>query len=115
MSARLPLADAAYALGLSRTAEDTHGLRQRLATAEARNREAVLHLLMNGHTAVARQIAGALLPALPEHVRVGRRSAVALDVLRRSDDAARRTRRPSARTPQPPVRYGRESAGMFSA
>ncbi|MFJ9646491.1 helix-turn-helix domain-containing protein [Streptomyces sp. NPDC101206] len=64
------LADATYALGLSRTAEDTHGLRQRLATAEARNREAVLHLLMNGHTAVARQIAGALLPALPEHVRV---------------------------------------------
>ncbi|MFJ3205621.1 helix-turn-helix domain-containing protein [Streptomyces sp. NPDC086989] len=64
------LADATYALSLSVAAEHTHGLRERLATAEARNREAVLHLLMNGHTTVARQISGALLPALPEHVRV---------------------------------------------
>ncbi|MFG2178345.1 helix-turn-helix domain-containing protein [Streptomyces abikoensis] len=69
--AHLPalLADAASTLGLYWQAEHTERLRQRLERAEARNREAVLHLLMNGHLTAAHQVAGALHPPLPSVIR----------------------------------------------
>ncbi|GAA2716681.1 hypothetical protein GCM10010315_28290 [Streptomyces luteosporeus] len=63
------LADASSALALCWRAEDGERRRGRLELAEARNREAVLHLLMNGHVAAARQIAEVLRPALPDAVR----------------------------------------------
>jgi hypothetical protein len=66
----LLLADATSVLSLTWLAEDTRRQRRRLRIADARTREAVLRLLMNGHTPAARQIAGALRPALPAMVRV---------------------------------------------
>ncbi|KPI15415.1 transcriptional regulator, CdaR [Actinobacteria bacterium OV450] len=88
------LADATHAMSLSWLAEHTQRQRRRLSTADARNREAVLHLLMNGHTSVARQIAGALQPDLPDRVRVyviegppTARARVALEVAEDDADA----------------------------
>ena len=66
----LLLADAASVLSLSWLAEHTRRKQRRLSIADAGTREAVLHLLLNGHTSAARQIAGALRPALPATVRV---------------------------------------------
>ncbi|MGW7824824.1 helix-turn-helix domain-containing protein [Streptomyces puniciscabiei] len=66
----LLLADATSAVSLSWMTEHTWQQQRRVQLADARIREAVLHLLMNGHTTVARQIAGALHPALPAMVRV---------------------------------------------
>lgn len=69
--AQLPslLADAASALSLCWQAEHAERLRQRLEHAEVRNREAVLHLLMNRHLAAAHQVAEALHPPLPLAIR----------------------------------------------
>ncbi len=64
------LADATSALSLSWLAEHVGRQQRRLTVAEARTREAVMHLLLNGHTSAARQVAGALGPALPTTVRV---------------------------------------------
>ena len=64
------LADAAAVLSLSWQVEYLRGRQHQVQTADARVREAVLHLLMNGHAATARQIAGALLPALPDMARI---------------------------------------------
>ncbi|MEU8513785.1 helix-turn-helix domain-containing protein [Kitasatospora sp. NPDC048722] len=73
------VADAASVLGLAWQAEDVRRRQRRLRAADDRVREAVLQLLMNGQTATARQISGALQPALPEVVQVyvveGRRGA----------------------------------------
>lgn len=68
---RLPalLADAASVMSLCWQAEHAERMRRRLACTEAFNREAVLHLLMNGHITVARQVAGALSPQLPATIR----------------------------------------------
>ncbi|MEU4930640.1 helix-turn-helix domain-containing protein [Streptomyces yokosukanensis] len=66
----LLLADATSVLSVSWLAEHTRRKQRRLRIAEAGTREAVLHLLLNGHTSAARQIAGALRPALPAMVRV---------------------------------------------
>nr|WP_109280278.1 helix-turn-helix domain-containing protein [Streptomyces orinoci] len=66
----LLLADATSGLSLCRRAEDLRRRQRRLRIADARTREAVLHLLMNGHTAAARQVAGALRPQLPDVARV---------------------------------------------
>ncbi|WP_232667112.1 helix-turn-helix domain-containing protein [Pseudonocardia sp. TRM90224] len=67
-------ADAATVLGTWWSAETTRRARRRNDDAEARSREAVLHLLMSRHVATARQIAAALSPALspplPDPVRV---------------------------------------------
>ncbi|MEV5240865.1 helix-turn-helix domain-containing protein [Streptomyces cinnamoneus] len=65
----LLLADAASVLSLCWQAEHTERKRQRLALAEAHNREAVLHLVMNGHLSAARQVAGVLHPPLPSVIR----------------------------------------------
>jgi Arc/MetJ family transcription regulator len=62
--------DAASLLGTSWWAEETRRTRQRVEEAEARSREAVLHLLTSRNTAIAGQIAAALLPPLPDPVRV---------------------------------------------
>ncbi|MER8184710.1 helix-turn-helix domain-containing protein [Kitasatospora sp. NPDC094015] len=59
------LADATSALSLCWRAERLEQNGQQLARAETRNREAVLHLVMNGHLSAARQVAGALHPPLP--------------------------------------------------
>ncbi|MFF5094350.1 MULTISPECIES: helix-turn-helix domain-containing protein [Actinosynnema] len=80
-----PLADAARILGLAwRVA-----LAERVASALAQGREAVLHLLMIGSLAAARRIAATLGPGLPDMARVhvvecppGRRSQVADQVER---------------------------------
>ncbi|MGW7002614.1 helix-turn-helix domain-containing protein [Streptomyces sp. NPDC054933] len=66
----LLLADATSGLSLCRQAEHIRRQQRRLRIADARTREAVLHLLMNGHTAAARQVAGALRHELPGTVRV---------------------------------------------
>ncbi|PWI45147.1 helix-turn-helix domain-containing protein [Streptomyces sp. ICBB 8177] len=66
----LLLADATSALSLSWLAEHLGRQRLRLRAAEAGTREAAVHLLLNGHTSAARQVAGALGPALPAMVRV---------------------------------------------
>lgn len=66
----LLLADAASGLSVCRQVEQTRQLRNRLRIADARAREAVLYLLMNGQVTGARQVAGALRPALPDAVRV---------------------------------------------
>ncbi|MEZ0094018.1 helix-turn-helix domain-containing protein [Streptacidiphilus sp. EB129] len=66
----LLLADATSVLSLSWQAEHARRLERRLRIADARAREAVMHLLMNGQATVARQVAGALRPPLPEVVRV---------------------------------------------
>ncbi|MCB5181027.1 PucR family transcriptional regulator [Streptomyces antimicrobicus] len=77
------LADAAVPLALVLRAEDAARRAERTAVAEARAREAVLHLLMNGRLSTARQIAEALTPPLPDPLRMyvvecpaGRRAAV---------------------------------------
>lgn len=67
----LLLADAASTLGLYWQAERLEERRRLWQRADAHAREAVLHLLMNGHVTAARQVAGALSPALPDVVRVG--------------------------------------------
>jgi hypothetical protein len=64
------LSDAAVLLA---TSSVTHRARQTAAQvqlAEARCREAVLHLLMGQHLTTARQLASALSPALPDATRV---------------------------------------------
>lgn len=72
VAAEMPLllADATSALSLSWQGDLVRQQQHRLRIADARTREAVLHLLMNGQAGVARQVAGALRPALPELVRV---------------------------------------------
>ncbi|MFF5449398.1 helix-turn-helix domain-containing protein [Streptomyces sp. NPDC012888] len=60
------LADTAVPLALVRRAEAAARREERAAVAEARASEAVLHLLMNGRLSVARQIAEALTPSLPD-------------------------------------------------
>lgn len=72
MSPDLPLllADAASGVSLCWQAELTRQHEDRLRIADARAREAVLHLLMNGQVASARQVAEALRPALTGVVRV---------------------------------------------
>ncbi|MEU6770598.1 hypothetical protein [Streptomyces sp. NPDC046759] len=64
------LADAASGLSLCWQLECTRQQQRRLRDADARIREAVLHLLMNGQVTTARQVAGALRPALPDVVRM---------------------------------------------
>ncbi|MGW7438644.1 PucR family transcriptional regulator [Streptomyces sp. NPDC054849] len=64
------LADAAVPLALVLRAEEAARREERAALAEARAREAVLHLLMNGRLSTAHQIAEALGPALPEPMRM---------------------------------------------
>ncbi|WP_329043275.1 helix-turn-helix domain-containing protein [Streptomyces sp. NBC_00178] len=64
------LADAVMPLALSWAAESVERKRRRVDLAESRGREAVLHLLMTGQLSIARQVAGALLPKLPDPVRV---------------------------------------------
>ncbi|MCX4695025.1 helix-turn-helix domain-containing protein [Streptomyces sp. NBC_01408] len=64
------LADAAVPLALVLRAEEAVRREERAALAEARAREAVLHLLMNGRLSTAHQIAGALGPSLPEPMRM---------------------------------------------
>lgn len=66
----LLLADATSLLSLGWWAEHVTRQQRRLAVAEAGTREAVVHLLLNGHTSAARQVAGALGPCLPTTVRV---------------------------------------------
>jgi hypothetical protein len=63
-------ADAATLLATCWWADETRRIRQRVAEAEARSREAVLHLLTSRNTATAGQIAATLLPPLPDPVRV---------------------------------------------
>lgn len=70
LDVRLLLADATSALSLAWMTEHTWQRQRRVQRADARLREAVLRLLMNGQITVARQIAGALRPELPGTVRV---------------------------------------------
>lgn len=63
------LADASSALDLCWREERAETQRLRLELAEARNREAVLHLLMNGHVSTARQVADVLGPDLADVIR----------------------------------------------
>ncbi|MFD9411395.1 helix-turn-helix domain-containing protein [Streptomyces sp. NPDC059989] len=64
------LADAAVPLALVLRAEEAARREERAGLAEARAREAVLHLLMNGRMSTAHQIAEALGPSLPEPMRM---------------------------------------------
>ncbi|GAB2733917.1 helix-turn-helix domain-containing protein [Kitasatospora kifunensis] len=64
------LADASAALSLCWQLERVRRQQHRLRIADARTRQAVLQLLMNGQVSAARQVAGALRPVLPEVVRV---------------------------------------------
>ncbi|MFI8360797.1 helix-turn-helix domain-containing protein [Streptomyces sp. NPDC085612] len=64
------LADAAVPLELVLRAEEGERREERAALAEARAREAVLHLLMNGRLSTAHQIAEALRPSLPDPMRM---------------------------------------------
>ena len=64
------LADAARLAELCRQVEEAGRQRQRSAAADARSREAVLHLLMVGDLPPAHRIAAALGPELPDPVRV---------------------------------------------
>ncbi|OIK03681.1 helix-turn-helix domain-containing protein [Streptomyces monashensis] len=66
----LLLADAASCLSLCWQVEHARRQQRWLRLADARTREAVLHLLMNGHVTAARQVAEALRPALPDRVRL---------------------------------------------
>lgn len=66
----LLLADATSALALSWMTEHTRRQQRLLRLTDARVREAVAHLLLNGQVTLARQVAGALRPALPAMVRV---------------------------------------------
>ena len=63
-------ADAVMPLALSWATESVERKRRRVDLAESRGREAVLHLLMTGQLSIARQVAGALRPKLPDPVRV---------------------------------------------
>jgi hypothetical protein len=65
----LLLADATSTLSLCWQVENTRLQQKRLRIAEARNREAVLRLLLNGHVTAARQVAAALRPELPDVAR----------------------------------------------
>ncbi|MEI7034262.1 helix-turn-helix domain-containing protein [Streptomyces pratensis] len=64
------LADVVLPLALCWQAETLERRRRRVDLAEARGREAVLHLLMTGQLSIAHQVAGALRPRLPDPVRV---------------------------------------------
>ncbi|WP_124271960.1 helix-turn-helix domain-containing protein [Streptomyces sp. ADI96-02] len=64
------LADVVLPLALCRRSETVERKRRRVDLAESRGREAVLHLLMTGQLSIAHQVAGALLPRLPDPVRV---------------------------------------------
>ncbi|MGW2178441.1 helix-turn-helix domain-containing protein [Streptomyces sp. NPDC001732] len=64
------LSDVAMPLTMSWAAESVERKRRRIDLAESRGREAVLHLLMTGQLSIARQVAGALKPTLPDPVRV---------------------------------------------
>ncbi|MEU9236193.1 helix-turn-helix domain-containing protein [Streptomyces subrutilus] len=64
------LADAAVPLALVLRAEEAARREARAGLAEARAREAVLHLLMNGRLSTAHQVAQALGPSLPEPMRM---------------------------------------------
>jgi sugar diacid utilization regulator len=64
------LAEAAHLIRLRWSADDAVHHRRRLALAEARNREAVLHLLMVGDVSGARRSAAAIGPPLPDVTRV---------------------------------------------
>ncbi|MFJ5030249.1 helix-turn-helix domain-containing protein [Streptomyces sp. NPDC088560] len=67
---RLLLADATSCLSLCWQLEHARQQQRSLRLADARTREAVLHLLMNGQVSAARQVAGALRPALPDLMRL---------------------------------------------
>ncbi|MYS86714.1 helix-turn-helix domain-containing protein [Embleya scabrispora] len=64
------VADAAIMLGGCRRAAENERTRRRVEAADARGREAVLHLLMSGHLATAKQIASTLSPPLHDPARV---------------------------------------------
>ncbi|WP_205019323.1 helix-turn-helix domain-containing protein [Streptomyces sp. HB132] len=64
------MADAMMPLSLAWASESVERRRRRVDLAESRGREAVLHLLMTGQLSIARQVAGALRPKLPDPVRV---------------------------------------------
>lgn len=63
-------ADAAVVLATCWSAEETQRVRTQVDIAEARCREAVLHLLTSRNLATARQLASMLTPALPHPLRV---------------------------------------------
>lgn len=63
-------ADAAAVIGTWWWAEETRRAQRRLSRLEARNREAVLHLLMSGHLPTAHQVSSALSSPLPDPLRV---------------------------------------------
>lgn len=67
--ATLP-ADAALVLATCWSAEQTRRTQKQVELAEARCREAVLHLLMSGQLSTAGQLASTLSPALPDPMRV---------------------------------------------
>ncbi|MFF3752487.1 hypothetical protein ACFYYH_18835 [Streptomyces sp. NPDC002018] len=62
-------ADAGPLLGVCWWANETERARRRVEIADARGREAVLHLLMSGNLATAHQIAGVLAPRLHDPAR----------------------------------------------
>ncbi|MFJ2217602.1 helix-turn-helix domain-containing protein [Streptomyces sp. NPDC101062] len=62
-------ADAGPLLGLCWRAQETERARRRVEVADARGREAVLHLLMSGHLTTAHQIASVLAPRLYDPAR----------------------------------------------
>ncbi len=64
------LAEITTPLGLAWMARSIRRQESRLRQAEARNREAVLYLLLSGSLAGARRVAGTLGPPLPEMLRV---------------------------------------------
>ncbi|MFK0253958.1 helix-turn-helix domain-containing protein [Streptomyces sp. NPDC090445] len=64
------LADAAVPLALVLRAEEAERRAERADLAEARAREAVLHLLMAGRLSTAHQIAETLSPSLPDPMRM---------------------------------------------
>ncbi|MFE4170592.1 helix-turn-helix domain-containing protein [Streptomyces sp. NPDC056909] len=61
--------DAVPLLGVCWRARETERTRRRVEIADARGREAVLHLLMSGNLTTAHQIAGALAPRLSDPAR----------------------------------------------
>ena len=63
-------ADAVTLLGTCWLAEEARRLRKGVEAADARCREAVLHLLMSRQTSTAGQIASALSPPLPDPAQV---------------------------------------------
>ncbi|MFF2525114.1 helix-turn-helix domain-containing protein [Streptomyces liangshanensis] len=62
-------ADAGPLLGVCWWAKETARARRRVEVADARGREAVLHLLMSGNLTTAHQIAGVLAPRLHDPAR----------------------------------------------